>query len=159
MEASLNLVQITDDESANKLIEQILHALGKATALESTPPPTEPEGGDSSEGGENSGEGSEQGESETTPPSPIETCARQVIAQSKATKELYLAQAGRGFDALLSFLGEHHDYSSMGNGQKDERKLAQTLRAYRAMLLQAGISDDSGANDLIEEIIRQKKGA
>ena len=150
MEASLSLVQIADDESANKLIEQILHALEKATALESTPPrPTEPDGGDES------GESSEQGESEQTPPNPIETCARQVIAQSKATKELCLAQAGRGFDALLAFLGEHHDYSSMGNGQKDERKLAQALRAYRAMLLQAGISDDSGANALVAEIVQE----
>lgn len=155
MEASLQLVQIADDESANKLIEQILHALEKATAQTTTEPPTEPEGGDES-GGENSGESSEQGESEQTPPSPIETCARQVITQSKATKELWQAQAGRGFDALLSFLGEHHDYSSMGNGQKDEKKLAQTLRAYRAMLLQAGISDDSGANELVAEIVRQQ---
>lgn len=123
---------------------------GGDTAVEATPPrPTEPDGGDES------GESSEQGESEQTPPNPIETCARQVIAQSKATKELYLAQAGRGFDALLAFLGEHHDYSSMGNGQKDERKLAQALRAYRAMLLQAGISDDSGANALVAEIVQE----
>lgn len=145
MEASLSLVQIADDESANKLIEQILSAIDKATALESTPPPTEPEG-DTSEGS--------QDNEEQTPPSPIEICAKQVIAQSQATKDLWQAQAGRGFDALLSFLGEHHDYSSMGNGQKDEKKLAQALRAYRAMLLQAGISDDSGANALVEEIVR-----
>lgn len=124
MEASLSLVQIADDESANKLIEQILSAIDKATAQT------------------------------TIPPNPIETCAKQVIAQSQATKDLWQAQAGRGFDALLSFLGEHHDYSSMGNGQKDEKKLAQALRAYRAMLLQAGISDDSGANALVEEIVR-----
>lgn len=151
MEASLNLVQITDDESANKLIEQILHALGKATALESTPPPTEPEGGDESRGDTSEGGGENE---EPTPPSPIETCAKQIIAQSKATREQWATQANASFDSLLAFLGEHHDYSSMGNGQKDERKLAQALRAYRAMLLQAGISDDSGANALVAEIVR-----
>lgn len=72
-----------------------------------------------------------------------------ILAQTTASKAQWQAQSGQGFDALRVFLVEHHDYSNMGNGIKDSAKAQQVLRAYTAMLGQAGIGDDSGANALV----------